>query len=103
MKETVLVKEVSESPIMVLGQYSRNICNVLVLFLYLFLTPLISGQCCRLNMRLYEPLIKPRTISHSEKEKKKFFVINNMEYFFYIHHNKNNHSVVFSEQCYRSY
>lgn len=71
MKKTLLVKEASESPIKVLGKYSRNYCNVLVLFLYHFLTPLTRGQCYRLDMRLYEPLIKPRTISYWEKEKKK--------------------------------
>lgn len=69
MKKPVLVQEASESPVMVLGKYSRNYCNILVLFLYLFLTPRTSGQCYRLYMRLYEPLIKHRTTSYWEKEK----------------------------------
>jgi len=63
-KQNLVVQEASESPVTVLGKHSRNYCNILVLFLYLFLTPLTSGQCYRLYMRLYVPLIKPITISY---------------------------------------
>lgn len=38
MKKSLLIKEASESPIMVLGKYSRNYYNILVPLLSLFLT-----------------------------------------------------------------